>query len=300
MPAVETSAYARAGLLGNPSDIYGGRGIGFAIADLGVDVRLEEAGGVQLPNELLAAGWRFFQREEAVEERPFKITFESTIPYQCGLAGSSAILIAALRAWSRWFEHPLSTERIAELAWRTEVDELGIRAGPLDRLTQAHQGLVFTDFARPLDPDATVPLDPDLLPRCVLAWDPEPGEASGFVHQTVHGRWERGDPEVRAVVRELATLADDGRAALEGRDVPGLRELVNRNFDLRASLFAISPRDRRMIELGRELGAATKFCGSGGSVLALPRSFDELEPLRRAYQDSNFLAIVPTVAPPRG
>jgi len=300
MRTVETSAHARAGLLGNPSDIYGGRGIGVAIADLGVDVRLEEARETALPNELLAAGWRVFRREVEAEGAPFRLSFDSTIPYQCGLAGSSAILVAALRAWSEWFEQPLGADRIAELAWRAEVDELGIHAGPLDRLVQAHEGLVFVDFARAFEPAATVHLDPELMPRFVLAWDPEPGRASGFVHRSVHERWERGDAEVRSVMEELAAIGDAGRAALEARDLGRLRELVDRNFDLRASLFDITPRGLRMIRLGRERGAATKYCGSGGSVLALPASADELEPLRRAYREAGFLAIVPAVASPRG
>ena len=299
MRIVETSAHARVGLLGNPSDIYGGRGIGFALADLGLDLRLEESREVELQNELLAAGWRVLQREEEVAGPPFRATIESTIPYQCGLAGSSAILIAALRAWSIWFDRPLSSDRMAELAWRTEAEELGIRAGPLDRLVQAHAGLVFMDCARAFEPEATTHLDPGLLPRFVLAWDPDPGEASGSVHSAVHERWQRGDGEVRAVMEELAEIADAGRAALEAGDLTLLRELVNRNFDLRASLFDIEPRDRRMIEIGRERGAATKFCGSGGSVLALPASVGELERLRRAYQDASFLAITPVVARPR-
>ena len=60
------SAHARVGFLGNPSDIYGGKGIGFGIADLGVDLELSESRTVELPNDLLLALVSLFAEEEQV------------------------------------------------------------------------------------------------------------------------------------------------------------------------------------------------------------------------------------------
>ncbi len=298
MRDVTQRAFARVGFLGNPSDIYGGKAVGFAIADLSVELALTGSQAVEVPGELLHEAVQLFAEEEDVDldERPFTASFESTIPFQSGLAGSSAILVAALRALSEWFERPLSALRIAELALRVEVERLDILAGPLDRLVQAHGGLVFMDLARPFEPGSTEPLDPAWLPRCVLAWDPEPGRASGLVHGAVRERWKSGDLAARNVMDELARSALVGRAALEAGDYSRLRRLVDRNFDLRASLFDIRPGDERMVGLGRRLGAAVKFCGSGGSVLALPAVAGEVEPLRRAYQSAGYRAIVPTVA----
>ncbi|KAL6592838.1 hypothetical protein ACP70R_049290, partial [Stipagrostis hirtigluma subsp. patula] len=37
---MERRAYARVGLLGNPSDVYGGRALSFTIADFSATVRL--------------------------------------------------------------------------------------------------------------------------------------------------------------------------------------------------------------------------------------------------------------------
>lgn len=294
---LSSSAHARVGFLGNPSDIYGGKGIGFGIADLGVDLHLTESRSIEVPNELLHAVGKLFAEEENVElaERPFAVTLESTIPFQCGLAGSSAILVAALRALAEWFERPLAPLRVAELALRAEVERLDILAGPLDRLVQAHGGLVFMDFARPFEPGSTVALDPALLPRCVLAWDPDPGSSSGFIHNPVYERWKTGDPAVQDVMDELAQIAVLGRAALEGGDHDRLRRLVDRNFDLRASLFEIKPRDEHMISIARAHGAAAKFCGSGGSVIAVPASAEDVEGLRRAFQSAGYIAIVPAV-----
>ena len=89
------TAQARIGLLGNPSDIYGGRGLGFSVAELGVTVPLRESESASLPNDLFRAGWQLFARElqrAAIvpESRPFELSFASEVPFQGGLSGSSA------------------------------------------------------------------------------------------------------------------------------------------------------------------------------------------------------------------
>ena len=83
---------------------------------------------------------------------------------------SSALVIAALRAWSRWFGVPLAARRVAALALEVENEVLGIRAGPLDRVVQAHDGLLAMDFAEPFAADAAEQLDPATLPPMLLAW----------------------------------------------------------------------------------------------------------------------------------
>ncbi|MBM4063450.1 MAG: hypothetical protein FJ265_20470, partial [Planctomycetes bacterium] len=258
MTVLTARAQARVGLLGNPSDIYGGRGLGFSVAELGAAVQLAAAPAVELPNALLQAGWQLATQElhgSGIDPaaRPFALSFTSDIPFQGGLSGSSALLVAALRAWSRWFRLPLSPLRIAELAWRAENELLGIRAGPLDRLVQAHDGLLAMDFARPFVADAVQRLDPALLPPLLLAWHGEPGQSSGDVHAPIFARWQQGDAAVREVMAQLAANADAGKVALLAGDRATFLACVDRNFDLRARVFAITAADRALIELGRRL-----------------------------------------------
>jgi glucuronokinase len=304
MDSLETFAHARVGLLGNPSDIYGGKGVGFAVRQLKASVRLTPGEPTPLEGQLLQAGWRVAEsalREAGahVEGQPFRLEVETNIPLQSGLSGSSAILTAAFRAWQRWFEVSWSRARLAQLVLATEVEELGIRAGALDRLVQSYEGLVAMDFSRPFAPDATQRLDPGLLPELLIVWNPERGESSGQVHESIWERFQAGDPAIHSVVEELAELADQGRRALLARDLGHLRRLIDRNFDLRAQLFEIEPSDLRMIEIGRDLGAATKFCGSGGSVLALPDRPERMAELRSAYEDRGLKTLIPGVIEPQ-
>ncbi len=304
MASLTASAQARVGLLGNPSDLYGGRGLGFAVAGLGATVTLTDASTTSLPNELLRAGFDLFAGELDVlgitaDARPFALTFTSDIPFQAGLSGSSALLVAALRAWSRWFGVPLTPSRLAELAWRTENERLHIRAGPLDRLVQAHEGLLAMDFAHPFADGAVERLDASLLPPLLLAWHGIPSPSSGDVHAPVWARFQAGDRAVRAAMTALAENADAGRAALLARDHAAFRACVDRNFELRASVFPIAPADRELVALGRSLGAAAKFPGSGGAVLFACRDEPQRAQVAAACRAHGHTTFVPTVHPAR-
>lgn len=292
-------AHARVGLLGNPSDLYGGRGIGFAVRELTATVTLRESRETRetvLDHELLRAAWRMLAIDGSA--RPFAAEVASDIPFQAGLSGSSAIIIAALRAWSAWYALGLSRTRIAELAWRTENELLGIRAGPLDRLVQSHEGLVAMDFRTPFAEGAVERLDPALLPPLLLAWHGKASASSGDVHAPVFARFQAGDRAVRRVMEELACNAVAGRAALEARDVASFMACVNRNFDLRSEVFEIAEADRALIALGRSLGAGAKFPGSGGAVLFACRDDDHRARVEAACRAQGHATLAPTVAPP--
>lgn len=303
MSSLTATAQARVGLLGNPSDIYGGRGLGFSVARLTATVRLDEADASTFPNDLFKASWSLMQRE--LEQagidggsRPFELTFWSNIPFQGGLSGSSALVIAAFRAWSRWFGLPLGARRIAKLAFDVENEVLGIRAGPLDRVVQAHDGLLVMDFARPFEAGAAQRLDPALLPPLLLAWHGVPGESSGDVHGPVFARFEAGDQLVHATMDELARNADTGRAALLAGDHDAFRACIDRNFELRARVFPIAEADRELVNLGRNAGAACKLPGSGGCVLMVCRDDEHREQVEQACRDARRETLRPEVEAP--
>lgn len=303
MASLHASSHARVGLLGNPSDLYGGKGLGFAVAELTATVTLTDAATTTLPNELLRAGWQLMQAELTAQgldptSRPFALTLTSDIPFQAGLSGSSALLIAALRAWSRWFGLPRTPSRIAELAWRAENEVLGIRAGPLDRLVQAHGGLLAMDFVQPFRDSAVVRIDPALLPPLLLCWHGVPSASSGDVHAPIWARFQAGDASVCEVMNRLAANAEAGHAALLAGDHTAFAACIDHNFELRARVFPIAPADRALIELGRSLGAASKFPGSGGAVLFACRDEAQRERVEAACRERGHATLRPTVAAP--
>jgi dTDP-glucose pyrophosphorylase/galactokinase/mevalonate kinase-like predicted kinase len=296
-------AHARVGLLGNPSDLYGGKGLGFAVAELAATVELREGDANLVPEGILRGGWSLFEdvlRKRGIDprSRPFAMAVSSDIPFQAGLSGSSALLIAAFRAWSRWFGIGASRLAIAELAWRTENEVLGIRAGPLDRLVQSHEGLVAMDFADPFAEGSLERIDPALLPPLLLAWHGQAGASSGDVHGPIHDRWRRGDETITRTMAALALNAVEGRDALEARSFERFRWCVDRNFDLRREVFPIAPEDEALIDLGRRCGAGAKFPGSGGAALFACRDEAHRSMVEAACREAGHATLRPTVALP--
>lgn len=324
MKPVTGVARARVGLLGNPSDGYGGQAIAIAIANFEASVTLRPAArfSLSVPDDLadhasllamvdsverhgcddglrllraairrFAVHWPELRALPAEDPRlRFELRCATAIPRQVGLSGSSAIIIAALRSLATWFEVAIEPTKLAELALAAEVQDLGIAAGPMDRVIQAHEGVIHMDLAGDWAAHTYTRLDPARLPPLFVAWDPERGAPSGTVHGDLRTRWRRGDRDVMAAIATLRGLVDEGLGCLERRDVAGLCKLVDANFEVRASLCDIHERDRELVRIGREAGAAVKFCGSGGSVVGVMREEAELEAIGRAYERAGYPA----------
>lgn len=319
---ITTHAHPRIGLLGNPSDLYGGRVLGFTFSGFMAQVHLDPCDGIELHgsdetlrcsvqsplaaelsartgsggSELLAAAVKRLvaaRPELETETRGFSMRFETDIPRQAGLSGSSGIIVAALRALGRHFGADLGPEALALLAQEAETEELGLVAGPQDRVLQAHRGLLSMDFSG--SKPVVQRLEPDLLPPLLLAWDPEPGQPSGEVHARVLARWEAGDELVREVMRELPELVAEGVAALQAGDQSRLVALMDRNFELRRSVFDIAPRDQELVTLGRDYGAGAKLCGSGGSAVFMHTDPGALSRLAQVLSQAGWSSLFPQV-----
>ena len=81
-----------------------------------------------------------------IPKRIFTIRYDSDIPNRLGLAGSSAIITATMRAMCRFYRVSIPREELANLVLATERDELGIPAGLQDRVAQAYNEPVYMDF----------------------------------------------------------------------------------------------------------------------------------------------------------
>jgi len=335
MSGVRREAYARAGLLGNPADLYEGRAIALSLANFRATVSIEPAerfeiapgaddrfaypslrdaadaldaygcdDGVRL---VRAALRRFVALRGGLADLAasdarlrFRIAYATDIPRQVGLAGSSAIVVAALRALGDWLGPPLPPSELAEAALACETEELGITAGPMDRVIQAFEGLVAMDFKPPRRPQSYRALEPSLLPPLFLAWNPRAGAPSRVQHSGMRQRWLAGDTEVRQVVAELVALADAGVRCLERRDAAGLTELLDRNFAVRARVYPVSDVDRALVELARRAGGVAKLCGSGGAVIGMLRDDAAWPQLESAYAAAGWAAQRARVKRPAG
>ncbi len=212
----------------------------------------------------------------------------TSIPRGVGLGGSSAIVIATLRALAGLYAVSLVDAELAELALAVEVEELGIAAGLQDRVAQAYEGLTFMDFAPsaggPAHENRYERLDPALLPPVVVAWRTDAGSESGAVHAPLKARHAQGEPVVLESLAELGELAHRARAALLAGDQPELARCVDQSFDARRRMLALDPRHLEMIECARAHGAAANYAGSGGAIVAVCADSDQHTRVSRALR----------------
>ncbi len=284
-------AHARAALAGNPSDGYGGAVLAVCVQDLTAHAHAHaEPGGAagvsEPPNELVDAAVARFGAG------PCTVRWETGVPQEVGLAGSSAIITATVRALSALHGRALEPEALAEMALAVEVEDLGIAAGPQDRYAQAHEGLVLMDFggARP----RVERLDPGLLPPLYLAWRAEAGESSHAVHRGLRDR--AGEGRVRAGMARLAHHARAARDALVAGDRDGFAAAVDGSFDEREALLELDPRHVAMVHAARAAGASANYAGSGGAIVGtLPAA--GLDPVASALRHLSCEVMSPTVGP---
>ena len=280
---LETSATvpSRAAVAGNPSDGFGGAVCSVvlpffaATATIGLDVMAEPPG-------LVTATCARFAASVGPVGDGVGVSIDTNIPRSVGLAGSSAIVIATLRALDQHVGSELSTSEIARLAHQVEREDLGIAGGWQDQIIQSHAKSGLMEFGE--NPTLTALEVPDPPIPLYVAWSEQAAEASGHAHTDLRKQRDAADP----VWSELARLARRAAAAIEQRDVHELKDAIDATFDIRRTIMDIAPRQQTMIDTARAFGASANFAGSGGAILGvLPKNGPAfLEHLRDAGYDA--------------
>ena len=181
---VVASAPGRAGLLGNPSDMYGGTVIAVAVprrayvslrpapclrvaaldADLDLTVRSPDDLRLVLPPTAAAAA-RMGQTAlvaarrstylnvlksvvvaQGMQDEPVEIRCWSDVPPSAGLSSSSALLVAALYATNAWLQRKTPPHQFAEMAREIEFSRMGVTCGFQDFYATTFGGLLCMDF----------------------------------------------------------------------------------------------------------------------------------------------------------
>ena len=273
---IRTEAFARAGLIGNPSDGYFGKTISFSVRNYSARVELTESDKIEIiPNErdhsqfdsidqlvadvalygyyggvrlLKATVKRFYrectERRVALHDRCFRLKYHSTIPSRVGMAGSSAIITAAFRALMKFYgvtDKDIPKHLQPTIVLSVENEELGIPAGLQDRVIQVYEGAVFMDFNKAhMEREGHgiyEEIDPRLLPPLYIAFKTKLGEGTEVPHNDIRKRWIAGDKEVHDAMQTWAGFAQRTRDLLVQDRGSEIAPLLNANFDLRRTIY---------------------------------------------------------------
>ena len=334
MELLRRRAYARAGLMGNPSDGYHGKTLSIILRNFAAEVVLYEwedveivlatedrvrfgsvtelardvdlhgyYGGIRLVKATIKTFVEYCRGRHTLHDRNFSIRYQSSIPRAVGLAGSSAIIVATMRALMDFYRVSIPQQVLPSLVLSVEADQLGIAAGLQDRVVQVYGGLVFMDFSRDritwkhgLQCGVYEALSPSLLPPLYVAYSEDVAEPTEVLHNRLRARYERNEPAVVDAMASFAKLAQEARDVLVEHRGDQLSALVNRNFDLRRSICRLPREHVQMVEAARAVGASAKFAGSGGAIIGVYDSENMFHDLRRELGRLGCRVIKPDIA----
>ncbi len=316
---VVATAPGRAGIVGNPTDGYGGSVISCTLAER-AKVVIEDSDRMRVtvgelsttfnaPRDYLLkrdrfdvvrAVLQFFNMTDAK-----LITITTEIPVQGGLSGSTAILSSLVAAILATQGREVSRHYLAEMVRIIELNYLKIHCGYQDQYMTVFGGINFMDFRekenyRRLSDEiyATVePLDgavgelPFLLAHSGLK------HVSGQVHLPVRERWLDGDPQVVEGYSEIALLARRAKRALVEGDWETLARHMNENHRIQDAINPSGERNIRMIEAALVHGAlAAKLAGAGGggTIIVLTLDPDKQTAALKEAGAASFLALRPS------
>lgn len=314
MQPIRYSAPGRAGIIGNPSDMYGGTVISCAIPlrarcmlEPSARLTFQSRERILSPDTLMLQGDEFDVCRAAlqglgftVENAPFTLRIETDIPAQSGLAGSSALLTAIVACLLHyrgelWF----SPHRLAEQVRRIEAHGLRVQCGYQDFYMAAFGGLNLMEFRDkellgkdPTEPLATVESLQGYLQGVALPlWLATTGgkRFSGAVHANLRARWEAGETAVVEGMERLGRLAREAKIALLTRDWKHLAYLMNENYAIIQELGGSGEALNQLVQVALEHGAlGAKLAGAGGeggTVIVLTLEPERTLPALREVAD---------------
>ncbi len=303
------SAPGRCGIIGNPTDMYGGSVISCSLGERAY-VSVEPAEELSLESDQervvvrqradlqLAGDHCDILRSVIAHQRWYGLRASvrcwSDVPFASGLSSSTAMVAAALRTLAAYQDIHYEPHYFAEVARSIELNYLGVVCGYQDQYMATFGHLNYLDFRdkefyRPVGTEPYATVEP-------LAWN---GEALPFilantgiqhsshaVHKPIRDRWLEGDRAVVEGYEQIAKLAREGKRAFLTRDWEWLGRLMNDNHEIQRDLGGSGPENERLIAAALDagaLGAKLAGAGQGGTIIALhPRPEELVDALRAA------------------
>lgn len=299
---IVATAPGRCGVLGNPTDMYGGSVISSSLSEraqctlTSSDSLIVEAdNGEQQVIQSLAdlEPSPDFPRLDLAKavlkgmgvapgEHGFHLKTSTDIPMQAGLAGSTALMAAVYGAVAKKLGRVEHKHAVAAAIRKIEYEILGVICGFQDQYMAVFGGLNYMDFR---DKGSHIPMDQQpyatVEPLLELVAQPLPfvlahtgvKHHSGAAHRPVRQRWLENDPEVReAYDLFVPQLVRYGKKALLEGDWETIATLMNQNQEVQFRLGASGAAVDKLVEvaLGNgALGAKLAGAGQGGTVLCL-------------------------------
>lgn len=205
----------------------------------------------------------------------FEAILSSDIPVGGGLSSSAAISVGLISGLNELFDLGMDQYEIAELAYVTEHDDLGIMCGRLDQYSIAFGGVSFIQTNYP----PKVTLIPIRSLPIVLADSKESRQAQEVLSQ-IKTKLKEGDDQVQECFGKIHEAVLECVQAIHREDYQKIGELMNLQQAQEKIMETTTPKVDRLCEAALAsgaLGAKQIGAGGGGCIIALcPQKSEEV------------------------
>ena len=313
---IACSAPGRAGIIGNPTDMYGGAVLSCSVAmrarvaitacdsltlaTKGQECHIEGRADLRPQGDLFDVARAIL---DYLHLPPFtcRVEYWSELPVGSGLSSSTALLVSLTQGLLAWHDRYPDYYRLAETVRYVELNHLGIMGGYQDAYMCTFGGLNYMDFRgkqfyRMAEAElfATVePLAPFVRGLPFVLGFTGVRHSSNAIHKPLRERWLEGEPQVVQGYERITELALMGKKALMVEDWPLLGRLMNENHAIQRDLGGSGEANERLIAAAVHagaLGAKLAGAGDGGTIIAL-WPHEDASPLEEALRLAGATAI---------
>lgn len=222
-----------------------------------------------------------------------RLFVHSDAPAGAGLGGSSTMCVALVGAFQRYLREPWTLYEVAELAYRIERDELGIRGGRQDQYAAAFGGFNYIEFTggrtivNPLKISSEV--QNELSYRLLLCYTGLSHYSNDIITQQQLNYAERRAETVEAL-GGTKQLANDMKNELVRGNLDEMGRLLDEGWQLKKRFTAGISNDRidALYARARAAGAlgGNLLGAGGGGYIVLFCDFARKANVARAVQDA--------------
>jgi len=237
--------------------------------------------------DLVKAATKVMEIENGVD-----LFLHSDMPPGSGLGTSSTMTVALVGALGHWLKLPFVEYDIAELAYRIERQEAGIKGGKQDQYAASFGGFNFIEFL-----GKTTVVNPlrvkneilnELQYRLMLCYTGKTRLSAGIIDDQVRGYTERREDVVHAL-DETRKLAINMKNALLLGQIDEFGALLHQGWQSkkRFSTKITDPNIDELYDVARQNGAlGGKLLGAGGGgYLLLLCEFDKRHILAQKLEE---------------
>ncbi|MHA2393538.1 MAG: GHMP family kinase ATP-binding protein [Promethearchaeota archaeon] len=214
--------------------------------------------------DLLKAAIKRMNIKEGID-----IYVNTEAPPSCGTGTSASVAVSTIAALTKFSNEKLNPKKIAQLAHKLEIEELGLESGVQDQYAAAFGGINFMEISYP-----SVNINPininntkvnELERQLILIY--LGSRKSNEMHKAVIKNFEKGDITTVNSFEIIKNCAHEMRTAIHSKDLSYMGELMNKNWEAQKKLHSlmVNPLITKAENISLNNGAiGFKLNGAGG------------------------------------